>query len=118
MFTACLILCLAPVPRPVDRLTPELMPGKWESLWGGTPSWFCFLTDGTYTYGTADDPSHCGLWEVRAGELWMMERVVHGTTWIEYTVELKLKAYPTMVGVCRGGFQTAVTLRNPKRFAE
>ena len=118
MLAAIITLCLAPVPRPIERLNPELIPGVWEARWGGTPAWFSFTEDGEYLYGCSGaPPSHIGRWEIRNGELWMLERCIGGTSSTEYTIgELSLVNYPRIVGRCRGGFQNPVTLFSPKRF--
>ena len=121
LFVALMVsaLCAAPTPRPIERLTPELMPGVWACQWGSTPAWFAFDADGTYSYGTGDAATHCGLWEIRCGELWMIERCVGGGHWTEYTIgELRLTGYPTIHGRARGGFLNAVTLHSPRRLQE
>jgi len=116
---AALLLCLAPTPRPIERLTPELIPGVWQCQWGSTLAWFAFSEDGTYSYGTGESASHCGLWEIRAGELWMCERCVSGLHWTEYTIgELRLDRYPWIEGRARGGFLNPVVLHSPRRFPD
>lgn len=119
-----LLLALAPVPRPVERLTPELLPGRWECRWGQAEAWFCFRADGTYAYGTGDIATHVGEWSIRDGEarlpeLHLTERSIGANWWTEYTVgSIDMRRYPTVKGEVRASTPYPCVLLNPRRFAE
>lgn len=119
MLAAVLALCLAPTPRPVERLTPELLPGRWECRWNTTAAWFQFHADGTYLYGSGDSPSYVGRWELRGGDLWLTERGVCGWHWTEYTVgSLDVTRYPSVTGTVAATTPFAFSLSNPRRFED
>lgn len=114
---AAILLCLAPTPKPVERLTPELLPGRWECRWGQTPAWFQFHADGSYLYGSGDAPSYVGRWEVRGDSLLLAERPLHGSHWTEYEVcGVCVRGYPTVTGTVGAQTPFPLTLANPRRF--
>ena len=90
----------APVPAQPTKLTPELLGGKWDYLWGPHEcGWILFGDDGCYlAQHCTDGPYYVGEWSVTGTTITLLE----GEGRARYEFAMSMARWPTLEGKSNG----------------